>query len=119
MDIRSAASRLKRYMSSPYIVIPSERILERLSPSQVVPFVKTLDTLLGNLKIETESSRESQNRHYERVDPDEGVRKIVINCKRRGMSNEEVHKYSKLKSVDSKSIGAFLAHYTRGTYDQK
>ena len=117
MDIKSAASRLKRYMISPYIVVPSERVLQRLSPNQVVPFVKALDTLLEDLEMK--QPPKNQSRHYERVDPDEGVRKIVIGCKRRGMSNEDVHKYSKLKGVDSKSIGAFLAHYTRGTYNQK
>lgn len=112
-SIKHASRKLQRYMTSPYIVIPSERVMERLKPEQVPLLLGILDTLLKNPGgLEQKMSNNGSDIEEDRI------RNIIVVCKKAGLSNDEVYEDVRLleMAVPVETIRAYLAHWTRGTY---
>ena len=114
-NIRDSSRRLERYMTSPYIVIPSSKVLERLSPEQIPPFVDALDAMLA--KSTKGHSSNGTHPSSDRLDEGRLVIKVFEEGKKMGLTNQEIYQDSRLKKFDRTSLAAYMAHFTRGTYD--
>tara|TARA_Y100000310_G_scaffold162223_1_gene162181 strand:+ start:1092 stop:1571 length:480 start_codon:yes stop_codon:yes gene_type:complete len=108
---------LDAYLNSTYVVIPTEAVYSKLRSDQVTPFLDILDTLLEENRSDGLEDRLEEN--GTKPLPPSKVREIVLEDKRKGLSNEEVYEDPRLKRVDWTSIRSYLAHLRRGTYDKK
>ncbi len=115
--------KLEGYLQSRYIVIPAERIVDRLKPEQVHGFVDILDTLLGKQPtsrgLESTLTDQTSSNGELRPLPESEIREIIIDSKQRGLSYQEIRQDYRLKNVPWTSIRAYLAHYGRGTYSKE
>jgi hypothetical protein len=120
IDQANSFGKLEHYMTSTYVVIPTENILEKLNPEQVVPFVEILDTLFGNSSLEKKiKETNGKNNHELEQLPESIAREVVIEYKNKGLSYEDILKDPRIKGVFSnESIRAYLAHYGRDTYNK-
>ena len=119
--------KLGSYMHSTYIIIPTERVVERLEPGQVPEFVSILETLLGEnsddggLEGTVNPGFKSSNKSNNKLKPlpESEVREIILEYKKKGLSYNDIRKDPKLENVPWTSIRAYLAHYGRGTYSKE
>ena len=107
-------SQLEKYLHDTYVVIPTGLIHEKLQNGQKKNLADILDTLFGE-------GLEKKTKEGGLLPPlpDSKVREIIIECKSKGMPNNEVYLDPRLINVSQNSIQAYLAHYTRGSYDKE
>ncbi len=113
--------KLEGYAAS-NIVIPYEA-LEKLDFEQLSAFTEILDTLIrqGESKesgLERKVSEGGKGSDIAKPLPASEVREIIIELREEGFSNREIYGNFKLRGVSKESISAYLAHYSRGTYDK-
>ncbi len=108
---------LDAYLHDTYVVIPTEAVYSKLRSDQVAPFLDILNTL-----SEEKGSNGLEEKLVENGTkplPPSKVREIILEDRKKGLSNEEVYEDSRLKRTDRTSIRSYLAHYGRGTYDKE
>ena len=116
----SSLGRLERYIGSD-IIIPAGLMVERL-PSEYVPVLaEILDIVYGKTKKRKPKHLEARFDGDGLFDPlpESREREVIIELKDEGYTNEEIHSDPRLRRVNPRSIGAYLANHSRGTYKKK